>query len=173
MRRLRVYMIIGALFTIVVGSIAHFLYDLSGNNVLIGLITPVNESIWEHMKLVFFPMLIYTLLISYKIKNQYPSSIAALCIGNIIGTILVPILFYLYIAIIGKDLLPLDLICFIASIVIGFIVAYKLSTLDKLYKYRNLIYVIIAIIIGCFLIFTYYPPNLTIFSDADAKELSK
>ena len=51
-------MILAAIVVFVLGTLAHFVYDWSGQNSFIGLLTPVNESTWEHMKLLFFPMLI-------------------------------------------------------------------------------------------------------------------
>lgn len=47
--------IIGILFVLITGSVSHFLYDWTGKNPVVGLFTPANESIWEHMKLLFFP----------------------------------------------------------------------------------------------------------------------
>lgn len=38
------------------GSLLHFAYELSGKNILIALIAPVNESVWEHSKMVLWPV---------------------------------------------------------------------------------------------------------------------
>ncbi len=46
------------LFVIVLGTLMHFMYNWSGKHPFAGLIAPVNESVWEHMKLLFFPMLL-------------------------------------------------------------------------------------------------------------------
>ena len=53
---LKTYTIIGVFFVLAAGSLAHFLYDWTGSNAIAGLFVPVNESVWEHMKLLFFPM---------------------------------------------------------------------------------------------------------------------
>lgn len=37
----------------------HFFYDWTGENTFIGLFAPINESIWEHLKLVFWPLLVW------------------------------------------------------------------------------------------------------------------
>ena len=66
MKRLKCFTIAGIFFVLITGSLAHFLYGWSGNNHIVGLFTPVSESIWEHMKLIFFPMLIYTCIIFLK-----------------------------------------------------------------------------------------------------------
>ncbi|MDD7025196.1 MAG: DUF6512 family protein, partial [Oscillospiraceae bacterium] len=58
MNKLKCYTITGILFVIITGTISHFVYEWSQNNFILGLFFPVNESTWEHMKLLFFPMLI-------------------------------------------------------------------------------------------------------------------
>lgn len=72
MKLLKRCTIIGIIFVSAIGSLSHFLYDWSGQNHLVGLFTPVNESIWEHMKLLFFPMLLYSIIMILKCKQQYP-----------------------------------------------------------------------------------------------------
>ena len=44
----------GILWTLVIGTLSHFFYQWSGENFLIGLLSPVNETVWEHLKLLFF-----------------------------------------------------------------------------------------------------------------------
>ena len=41
----------GSLFIIVVGFLLHYLYDWSGRSNLVAILAPVNESVWEHLKL--------------------------------------------------------------------------------------------------------------------------
>lgn len=85
MKYLKRHTIIGILFVLVTGTLSHFLYDWSGQNPVIGLFTPINESVWEHMKLLFFPMLLYSLLMILKFRQQYPQIAAALFFGIITG----------------------------------------------------------------------------------------
>ncbi len=101
MKQLRIYTIIGIVFVLITGSLAHFLYDWTNQNFFIGLFTPVNESIWEHMKLLFFPMLLYAVFMNWKLKDSNPCISSALCSGLLSGTVLIPVLFYGYTAILG------------------------------------------------------------------------
>ena len=55
MKKIRSYYIIGYLFTAAAGTLFHFVYDWTGQGAVAALFFPVNESTWEHMKLVFFP----------------------------------------------------------------------------------------------------------------------
>ena len=72
MQNLRKFTVIGILFVSVAGTLLHFVYDWSGQNPLVGFFAPVNESTWEHMKLLFFPMLLYGLVAVPKLKSAYP-----------------------------------------------------------------------------------------------------
>ena len=93
MKHLKQYTIIGIIFVLLTGTLAHFLYDWTGNNHIVGLFTPINESIWEHMKLLFFPMLIYALIMILKFHRKYSHITSALSFGILTGTILIPIFF--------------------------------------------------------------------------------
>ena len=103
MKRLKYFTMGGILFVLITGSLAHFLYDWSGNNLIIGLFSPVSESIWEHMKLIFFPMAVYSCFIFFSCRNTYPCIASSLCLGNLTGTLLIPVFFYAYSTILGRD----------------------------------------------------------------------
>ena len=46
------------IFISVLGVLLHFTYEWSGDNAVVGLFSAVNESTWEHLKLLFFPFLL-------------------------------------------------------------------------------------------------------------------
>ena len=94
MNELKKEMIKGILFVSIVGTLWHFVYEWSGQNPIVGLFFPVNESTWEHMKLLFFPMLLYTLYAYKKLKDAFPCIPSALLYGILSGTFLIPLLFY-------------------------------------------------------------------------------
>lgn len=165
MKNLKCYIIIGIFFVIIAGTINHFLYDWTGNNHIVGLFTPINESIWEHMKLLFFPMLIYSLLLILKFKRIYPCVISSLCFGILIGTILIPIFYYAYTSILGKNFFILDIGTFILSIVLAFWLSYKSTLSCKLEPYTLLLCCLVVTLFVCFLLFTYTPPEIWIFED--------
>ena len=69
-KRIFYWQIAGIIFTVALGVFLHFLFDLSGNIVLFGSFSAVNESVWEHMKILFFPMIIFALIESFYL-NEY------------------------------------------------------------------------------------------------------
>ena len=145
--------------------LAHFLYDWSGQNSIIGLFTPINESIWEHMKLLFFPMVLYSFVMMLKFRKNFPCITSSLCFGIITGTLLIPVFFYAYTAILGKDSFILDISTFILSILIAFWLSYKLTLSCRLEHYTFALCIFVCILFVCFMVFTYHPPDAQIFKD--------
>ena len=156
---------IGIIFVLITGTLAHFLYGWTGNNHIAGLFTPINESIWEHMKLVFFPMLIYSLIMILKFHRKYSCITSALSFGILVGTFLIPLFYYTYTFFLGTNIFILDISTFILSIVIAFWLSYKLTLSCRLEPYSPLLCILVCILFVCFLIFTCHPPNTTIFQD--------
>ena len=165
MKPLKAYTRTGIVFVIITGSIAHFLYDWSDHALIVGLFTPVNESIWEHMKLLFFPMLLYAFPFLFRFKNRYPGIPSALCAGILSGTFLIPLFFYSYMFILGKDFFVLDISTFVLSILIAFWISYRLALSGRLIRYTRLLYCLVGVLFALFVLFTFYPPALTIFED--------
>ena len=157
------FIIKGIMFVAVTGTFFHFLYDLSGNNIFFGLIAPVNESIWEHTKLIFFPMFIYSLFNVKKIKAEYPCIDYALIIGEITGIISIIVLFYTYSGIIGFNVAFADISIFYISVVSSFYTAYRTAVSCNFSKYKTVLKIVQIIIIFMYLFFTFYPPEIPLF----------
>ncbi len=62
--KIKNYQIFSIVFTFILGTLLHFTYNLSGENIIVGSFSAINESVWEHLKLLYFPMLL-TLIIGY------------------------------------------------------------------------------------------------------------
>lgn len=154
---------IGIIFAIILGTISHNVYPWTGNNFIAGLFSPVNESIWEHMKIAFFPMLIYSFYMNKKLKKYYPCVTSALCFGILLSTALVPVIFYTYSGILGYHTLILDIFTLIAAIIIAFAAIYKLTLSCSLDKYDVLLKTAVIITGVIFFIFTIFPPELSLF----------
>lgn len=164
MNQLKKYIIGGIVFVLVAGTLSHFLYEWSGNCFAIGLFTPVNESVWEHMKLVFFPTLLYSFLLVSKFSKEYPCIPSACCFGILLGTCLVPVLFYIYTGIVGRDILFMDLAIFAVSVITAFVSIYRLAQSCRVQSWAPLLYLAVCAGIVCFMLFTFNPPDTAIFS---------
>lgn len=162
---LRNYTIAGIIFVSILGTLAHFIYDWTGQNKVIGLFTAVNESTWEHMKLIFFPMLLFYTFLWIKLRKRTPNSLPALLIAIIAGTCLIPVLFYTYTGILGFMVTAVNLIIYYISVITAFILFYLLSTRTKMEEVNIILYFVITLFICMFFLFTYDPPELGIFID--------
>ncbi len=159
------YMLSGILFTSLLGTLSHFIYGWSGGNPYAGLFTPVNESVWEHMKLLFFPMLLY---FAFEKLMSVPYPISQCC-GNAValltGTCLIPVLFYTYTGILGYHLAPLDIATFYISVFAAFLLRFRLSVSGRKISKTHCLWLtaLTLLIFLCFLIFTSCPPDLGLF----------
>ncbi len=163
MKQLKKHLIIGMIFVLIAGSLFHFLYEWTGRNFLAGLFFPVNESVWEHMKLVFFPMLIYSLWTEESANRNNPCLKSALACGILLGTLLIPVIFYTYSGILGYHTLILDLLTFAASVIIAFYAVYRLVLSCISEKYSPFLYIAVGIFILLFFIFSIMPPAIGLF----------
>ena len=168
-KKLIINILIGAIITAILGTLAHFAYEWSGNNRLIGLITAVNESTWEHMKLLFFPMLLVSIILVLRLKEDYPCILPALLAGNLVGTFLIPVLFYTYSGILGKNISVIDISIYYICVIAAFYTAYRLTLKDCSEECTNLLLLITFVMILLFFIFTYYPPEIGIFDNPERK----
>jgi len=170
MNRLKRFTIVGIIFVLIWGSISHFVYEWSGDNLFVGFFFPINESVWEHMKLCFFPMLLYSFYMNRKLKSDYPCITSALLFGILLSTFLIPILFYTYSGILGRNYTFLDISTFVVSVLVSFFVIYKLTLSCKMEPYTALLKSAILAMTVCFILFTYLPPDLGIFAPQARQE---
>lgn len=146
----------GILFVAIVGTLLHFTYQWSGNNIIVGYFSPVNESVWEHMKMLFFPMLVYGL---FKLGTPYdPCRSSAFSAGILIGTFLIPIIFYTYTNLLGRNYLIFDILTFLVSVVIAFVCYYFFTIHCTFDKYDRTLSFVVFLLLIAFIIFTYFPP---------------
>lgn len=163
---------IGCILSILLGIFFHFIYDLSGNSFLIGLFFPVNESIWEHLKLVLVPITIFSVFYSLiNIKNKYilNNFWYYIAISMIISMLVIPVSHYTYKFIFKTVPDFVNIIIYIVSIIISFYYFYRKTEneyINPSSNNKNSIGILtITILYLVFIIFTIYPPKLELFRD--------
>lgn len=168
MNQIHSYINKGIWFAIIVGSLLHFTYSLSGKNKLVGYFSATNESIWEHIKLSVFPIIAYSLYMFFKLRGSINNAFFALGIGVLLSVIIVPLLFYTYTKFTKTPVFPLDITIFILAVIIPFKAIEKIIQLPKLPFFFNIIGLIIVIfVVAAFIEFTYNPPKSKIFNEGD------
>jgi hypothetical protein len=161
-----VYELIGMVFIIILGSVLHFTFEWSGSYPVVGAFSAVNESVWEHLKLAFWPALLY-LLIEYGLLRKLASNFfLAKTLGVCVMIIVIPVIFYSYTAVAGESILAIDISTFAIAVIIGQLSSYKLLTYRKLSENLNRVSLIVLLLLTlAFVLFTFYPPQLPIFKD--------
>ena len=91
----------GFVFTGILGTFLHFLFDLAGGSLWAGLFSAVNESIWEHMKLLFYPMVLFALVEYGFWGKETPGFWKVKLLGILVGLALIPVIYYSYTGILG------------------------------------------------------------------------
>ncbi|WDV44642.1 DUF6512 family protein [Clostridiaceae bacterium M8S5] len=144
-------------------SLIHSLYDITKLEFLKPFV-PINESIWEHLKMMFYAGFIYGIIECFCGYKKYDNFLVARGTANIIITFLVPIVYYVYTYFTGKGYLWVDILnTFIISIVGQLIFRYLLTSDKKLKQYSFIVIVFNILVILIFAYFTYYPLKLKIF----------
>ena len=110
--KIRNYQIFSIIFTFILGSLLHFTYDLSGRNTIVGLFSSVNESTWEHLKLIFFPMLIVLVIGFFCLKQKPNNYLCAKTFGILTAMIFTVIFFYTYTGVLGRNFAIIDISTF-------------------------------------------------------------
>ena len=162
-----IYELIGVVFVIFLGSSLHFTFALSGNQPIVGAFSAVNESVWEHLKLAFWPSLLFALIEFPLLRKSTNNFFTAKTIGPYLMVTIIPLVFYSYTALSGKSIFAIDISTFVFAVIIGQLLSYKLLTHRQLNKNLNKIAVAAIILLAfAFVLFTYYTPQLQVFRDS-------
>lgn len=161
------YSIIAFLFIATLGTVGHFLYEWTNNNIIMGYFFPVNESTWEHLKLLFFPTALFSVIEYSFVKNEIKNYVPAVTISKIIGMLFIVTAFYTYSGVLGFKIDFINIAIYYLSVIVSLFVKNKIISKEK-FSGTNcaLISLIICFVISLlFILFTYNPPNIALFAE--------
>ena len=157
----------GILFIAVCGSLLHFVFEWSGNLALVALFAAVNESVWEHLKLTFWPALVFAAFEYPFLRGEANNFVAAKSAGFYVMPLVIVLVFYSYFTIIGRSILAVDISTFVIAVAAGQMVSYRIMTLGKLSRsLRYLSSAALVLLLVAFSLFTYFPPHWPLFQDS-------
>jgi hypothetical protein len=164
MDRLLLWEIAGMIVIVFLGSFMHFTYELSGNNPVVGAVSAVNESTWEHLKLSVFPALLFA-LIETRPLGEKRNFLPAKALGVSLMPIMIVVLFYGY-QLVLPDSLFMDILIFVVAVVIGQVASYAIMASTQDYSTYNVASIALLLLLPViFAIFTFYTPHLFLFQD--------
>ena len=160
------WQIIGLLVTSIVGTLLHFLYEWFGEAAWIAPFSGVNESTWEHMKLLFWSMFLFSIVQSFFFKDRKDFWYVKLK-GILLGLALIPIIFYTYNGAIGKSPSWFNIAIFFITTAIVYIYETKEFNRNKMkFISPKLAIPLLSAIALLFVAFTFKTPELEIFRDS-------
>lgn len=148
------------------GVLLHFLYDWTNENAVVGIVSAVNESTWEHLKLLFVPAIIYSafeyFLSSKNIRNFWP----AVTLGILSAMLTITTVFYTYSGILGFNVDFINIIIYFIGVTV-FINTKNKIIRKEIFNRKNAVIislVILGILTILFIVWSFIPPSLGIFT---------
>lgn len=156
----------GVLTVAILGTILHFLYDWTEGSAVVKPFSAIDESTFQHMKILYFPMTIFGLVQWFFFRKEYKCYFVIKLIGILVGLTLIPVLFYTYNGAFGKSPDWLNITIFMVADLCAFAVEYILfkkadGDCKPVWNILALVGIIATGIM--FVLLTYLPPNLPLF----------
>lgn len=158
--------IIGFIVVCVVGTLMHFFFEWSGESKLVALLCPVNESPWEHLKLLFFPYFFYGIYEAILLKKDKFNVFFAKYMGIITGLITILNIYYLSLGVTGKMNNFVNIASYFVGVAVAFVISYILINSSIGGSMANGVSLAMLIVTGMiFVLFTFEPPMIPLFQD--------
>ena len=156
----------GFAFTSLGGTLLHFLYDWTNESIIIAPFSGVNESTWEHMKLIFFPMFLFAAVESRFVGKGLDSFWCVKLKGTVLALVLIPVIFYTYNGVIGQSPDWINIAIFFISAAVAYIYETRqFNNGTMTCKSSKIVLAVLFVIALLFVIFTFATPEISIFKD--------
>ncbi len=165
-RRLFLLEMLGIPCVVAMGIALHFLFAWSGHWTPIALVAPVNESVWEHFKLVFWPGVFWALVEYAACRPSAREFWSAKGYALLVAPFLIAGLFYGYTAVLGRNILALDIGTFVVAVVIAQLASAYLINAHIQPAWGRLVGIgLLLCQLAAYASFAFYPPPLGLFED--------
>ncbi len=160
----------GFIFTGILGVLLHFLFDWTGGMIVVAPFSAVNESIFEHMKLLLFPMFFFALVETRYIREEYNNFWWVKLIGIALGVILIPVMYYTINGAFGSTRDWVNIAIFFVTAAISYLVQTRLFDIDSIScKSSRTALLILLLIAFAFVVLTFAPLRIPLFEDPITK----
>lgn len=157
----------GFLVTGALGSLLHFVYQWSGENQVAAAFSAVNESTWEHMKLLFFPLFLFSVVQVCVMGRNYPNFLAVRAVSILTGLVLIPVLFYTYTGVLGRSVDWVNIALFFLAALGAFLLDFRLLRRSRLSApWQQILGLIVLWALAfCFVWCTFHPVEMSLWRD--------
>ncbi len=164
-KRIKTTELIAFITASILGIIFHFLYDWTGQIRFIGFFVPVSESIWEHLKLIFYPIAIVSLAEYYLCKVCTPDFLCIKVRSIWLGMLSTVVIFYTYVGVWGGVIEWLNIVVYFIAMTIAYCFSCKRLIHSGQIKNTPVLCIISFVVVAIlFMIFSLYPPAIGIFT---------
>ena len=165
-KNLPTWQMVGFVFTGILGTLLHFLFDWTGGSVIAALVSAVNESIWEHTKLLFYPMVLYA-VVEYIVWGREVAGFWYIkLLGILTGLILIPVLYYTYTGILGVSADWFNITIFFIAAAVTFYFETRLFERKIRCPFPLWLPVVVILLLSAvYTALTFYPPTIPFFQD--------
>ena len=154
------------LLSVIIGTLLHFAFEFSGGSTLVGAFTPVNESIWEHLKLILIPSILTAPIEYISFGKNYIGYFGAKSFATVIGMLFVLVGYYTYSGLVGTDYFIADILLFLGGMALTSFFTFIFTLKLNLGEREAIIGMsMIAFLLIVFMYFTFNPPMLELFRD--------
>lgn len=166
-RRLFFWELGGFLFTGILGMLLCFTYERSGGSTVAAAFSAVNSSAWEHMKLLFLPLFLFSMVQVCLLGRNYPNLPAVRSVAAVTGAALIPVLFYTYTGVIGRSFPWADAAVFFLADLAAFTLDFRLLRRGRFSRGWQQLLGLAALwaLVFCFVWCSFRPVRLPLWQD--------
>ncbi len=148
------------------GTLLHYLYDWTDSTVA-ALFSGVNESTWEHMKLLFFPMVLFAVVQAFAGgTGEYENFWCIKGKGVLLGIGLIPVIFYTLRGVFGKTPDWVNIAIFFVAAAVAFVWETRQFRRGSMpCRGTKWAVGILCVLAVAFWVFTFVPPEIPLFMD--------
>lgn len=147
------------------------IYNLADQAEMLAPFVPINKSIWEYLKTLVFPVLMFwtaAYFARYKLKISRTGALTGAVLSGVVSPLMTVMMYYFYICAFGMHSRLVDFLIAAMSVMTGQFTAHHMCTAMYPSKQQGkYVFAVIVILVAAFIIFTYYPPKLPIFMDPE------
>lgn len=158
----------GLFFALIWGNLFHFVYDWSGQNSLVAAIAAVNESVWEHVKLLILPWVLWSVVEAIALRGSRDGNVLiARALGLVAGVVFIIAAYYTYVGATGMNVDIVNILIFQVAVLLAFFVSWRVQDRGRLRGngWAVLGAMVLLGMVALAVYWTYFPPALPLFTD--------
>lgn len=160
------WQLLGFGVTSLLGTLLHYVYEWTGESLSAAPFSGVNESTWEHMKLLFFPMFLFAIVQSAFVGKEHRGFWCVKLRGTLLGLFLIPALYYTINGAFGHSPDWINIAIFFVSAAIAYFVEARMLWREELpCKRPKLSLAVLFALAVLFVVFTFLTPQIPLFQD--------